>query len=315
MALAETWNALKAKHSGFDCGAAVYGGQQSAAKVRSRALPAFLVGGPPRTGTSWLHEVLMPHARLPVLSKETRFFDLHYERGLDWYLDHFPEAENGRPAGEVAPTYFASAQARERIARTMPQAKLIFIFRHPVQRLVSLYRLKRAYGMVGWDFERELERDPELIGSSRYAAHLLEWQKRFSAEQIQVNLYEDLRHDPQSFVNRIADFLDMPRFQLDERLAGGRQPHASAGMTQPRWYWATRAATAIADWCKGRKLDHLVVGVRNSRLNRLLLGSGAPFPEIPRETLEKIAQLLLPETEKLEAVLGRDLSAWKRLPE
>jgi hypothetical protein len=257
----------------------------------------------------------MPHARLPVLSKETRFFDLHYERGLDWYLDHFPEAENGRPAGEVAPTYFASAQARERIARTMPQAKLIFIFRHPVQRLVSLYRLKRAYGMVGWDFERELERDPELIGSSRYAAHLLEWQKRFSAEQIQVNLYEDLRHDPQSFVNRIADFLDMPRFQLDERLAGGRQPHASAGMTQPRWYWATRAATAIADWCKGRKLDHLVVGVRNSRLNRLLLGSGAPFPEIPRETLEKIAQLLLPETEKLEAVLGRDLSAWKRLPE
>lgn len=316
MALAETWSALRAKQSGFDCGAAaVYGEQKSTATARARALPAFLVGGPPRTGTSWLHEVLLPHARLPVLTKETRFFDLHYERGLDWYLDHFPDAENGRPAGEVAPTYFASAQARERIASTMPQTKLIFIFRHPVQRLVSLYRLKRAYGMVGWDFERELERDPELIGSSRYAAHLLEWQSRFPANQIQVNLYEDLKQNPQLFVNGIADFLGMPRFQLDERLAGGCQPHSSVAMTQPRWHFVTRAATAMADWCKGRKLDRLVVGVRNSRLNRLLLGGGAPFPEIPRATLEKIARLLLPETEKLEAVLGRDLTAWKQVPD
>jgi hypothetical protein len=315
MALVEEWNALRAKNGGVECTTAVYGGQQAAAKAHLRTLPVFLVGGPPRTGTSWLHEVLQPHACLPALSKETRFFDLHYGRGLNWYLDHFPSAGDGRPAGEIAPTYFASPTARERIARTMPQARLVFIFRHPVQRLVSLYRLKRAYGMVGWSLERALELDPELIGSSRYATHLLEWQNRFPADQIQVNLYEDLRRDPQAFVNRIADFLGMPRFRLDERLAGGCAPHASARMTEPKWYLVTRAATAMADWCKGRKLDSLVMGVRNSRLNHLLLGGGAPFPEIPRETMEKIARLLLPETERLEALLGRDLSAWKQLPE
>lgn len=314
MAWARTRDSLETTHTGIERTGVAHRGQY-AEGLAARPLPGFLVGGPPRTGTSWLHGVLQPHAHLPALTKETRFFDLHYERGLDWYRDHFPNAGDGRPVGEVAPTYFASPAARDRIAQAMPEVRLVFIFRHPVQRLISLYRLKRAYGMVGPSLELELERDPELIGSSRYAAHLAGWQSRFPAEQIQVNLYEDLRNDPQSFVDRVADFLGMPRFRLDENSAEGLHPHASARMTEPRWYLATRAATSIADWCKARKLDSLVQGVRNSPLNRLLLAGGAPFPEISRETMEKIARLLLPETEKLEALLGRDLSAWKRIAE
>ena len=33
--------------------------------------------------------------------------------------------------GEVAPTYFASAAARERIAQTVPEAKIVCVFRNP----------------------------------------------------------------------------------------------------------------------------------------------------------------------------------------
>ena len=45
------------------------------------SLPSFFVIGPPRTGSSWLHEVLTPHAILPSPSKEMRFFDNHFNRG------------------------------------------------------------------------------------------------------------------------------------------------------------------------------------------------------------------------------------------
>ncbi len=314
MALAQAWNALRISYGGGEQKAAVDRGPYAGAVVR-RPLPAFLVAGPPRTGTSWLHEVLQPHAHLPGLTKETRFFDLHYRRGLDWYRDHFPCVTDGRPVGEVAPTYFASPEARDRIAAAIPHVKLVFIFRHPVQRIISLYRLKRAYGMVGADLETALDRDPELIGSSRYAAHLVGWQSRFPPDQIHVAFYEDLRRDPQIFVDRIADFLCMSRFLLPPSQLEGCHPHASARMTEPKWYLATRAATSVAEWCKARKLDSLVVSVRNSRLNQWLLSAGAPFPEIPLATIERIDRLLLPETEKLEALLGRDLSAWKRMPD
>ena len=106
------------------------------------AIPStFFVVGPPRTGTSWLHEVLRRHTNLPGPTKETRFFDLHFQRGVKWYRGHFPNLRPDRLSGEVAPTYFASPDARRRIAQTVPTAKLIFIFRNPVQRVVSLYRV------------------------------------------------------------------------------------------------------------------------------------------------------------------------------
>lgn len=276
-------------------------------------LPSFLVVGPPRTGTTWLHEVLNRHAHLPHPTKETRFFDRHYERGLAWYLDHFPGACDERPYGEVAPTYFASAAARSRIAQFLPEVKVVIIFRHPIERLVSLYRLKRAYGMLGWSLDQALERDPELIESSQYASHLSEWQRSFPRQQLSVRLYEELGDDPQAFVDGVVDFVGISRFRLHESQRA--QVAATSHFTEPRSYLATRAATAMADWCKARRLDNMVASVRKSSLMRLFLGGGAPFPEIPPQTKRRIASLVVPEIERLEEMLGRDLSGWKTMPD
>src|SRR5947209_9079616 len=57
-----------------------------------QSLPSFVVIGPPRTGTSWLHDILSKHALLPNPTKETRFFDTHFHKGLDWYRAHFPKS-------------------------------------------------------------------------------------------------------------------------------------------------------------------------------------------------------------------------------
>ena len=271
--------------------------------------PSFLIVGPPRTGTTWLHEVLSHQANLPRPSKETRFFDLHFHRGWQWYLRHFPRPASGQPFGEVAPTYFASAAARDRIALTLPEVKLVVTFRHPVQRLVSLYRLKRAYGLVGWSLETALERDPELLGSSRYATLLRQWQSRFPREQLSINLYDDLSYDPQMFIDRIVDFVGISRFALHP--SQREQVFSTAHLTEPRSYLATRAATAMADWCKARRLDDVVASVRNSSLMKLFLGGGAPFPEIPVHTIKKISAIMRPEIDQLEEMLGRDLSGWK----
>src|SRR4051812_6874199 len=58
----------------------------------SFVLPSFFVIGPPRTGTSWLHEVLSKRVSLSHPTKETRFFDKHFDRGLEWYASHYRKA-------------------------------------------------------------------------------------------------------------------------------------------------------------------------------------------------------------------------------
>src|SRR5437868_64688 len=125
--------------------------------IDERLLPSFFVIGPPRTGSSWLHHVLKPHTLLPGSAKETRFFDNNFQHGLKWYVAHYQKTSEGRRIGEVAPTYFASALARERMAQIVPAAKIVCVFRNPVERIVSLYRLKRAYGLIPWTFEAAMQ--------------------------------------------------------------------------------------------------------------------------------------------------------------
>lgn len=272
-------------------------------------LPSFIVVGPPRTGTSWLHKVLGRCTQLPKPTKETRFFDLHFHKGFDWYLSHFPANNGGGPMGEVAPTYFVSADARERIAEAIPKVKLIFMFRDPVQRVVSLYRMKRAYGMIPWNFEDALEKDSELISSGMYSTQLAEWRRKFPDEQMLVTVYDDLRSDPQQFINSITKFIGIPPITLDKSML--EYVYSSERMTEPRNYLATRTATVLADWCKARRLDTFVDSVRNSPFINLFLGGGDPLTETSPLALKQLGERFLPEVEGIETLLGRPLETWK----
>lgn len=275
----------------------------------AQSFPSFLVIGPPRTGTSWLHDVLRPHTTLPTSIKETRFFDTHFQRGMKWYRAHFPSTLAGKRSGEVAPTYFASELARERIAKTAPAARIVCIFRHPVERILSLYRIKRAYGFIPWKFEQALVHDPELLESSRYATHLKSWQQTFGTDSVLAAFYEDLRDQPQVFLDRVLDFIAVPQFSLtDDQI---KRVHSSETMTHPRSYYRTRSATLIADWCKARRLHHVVAAVKQSALINLFLGGGAPFSELPPSVISNLYELFRPEVEELESMLNRDLSVWK----
>lgn len=272
-------------------------------------LPSFFIVGPPRTGTTWLHSVLSQCAWLSHPTKETRFFDKYFDRGLNWYGAHYKNANGGRVVGEVAPTYFASASARERIARLIPPAKIICTFRDPVDRVLSLYRLKRAYGWISWTFEDALWRDPELMESGRYAAHLREWIRIFGPSQVLATVHEDMQSDPQAYLDKIVDFVGATRVKLQPRHL--QRVLASESLTEPRNYYWTRSALRLAEWSKARRLDGLVSAAKRVGGLGLFVGGGPKFPELARPDRETLRRLFRPEVEKLEVLLNRDLSAWK----
>src|SRR5206468_5156584 len=97
-----------------------------------------------------------------------------------------------------------------------------------------------------------------------------EWQRTLGGESILPTVYDDLRENPQSYVDHLADFIDVPRFELTSTEV--QYVHASENMTHPRNFHHTRRATAIADWFKARRLDHLVAAVKRSPLKKYFLG-------------------------------------------
>ncbi|MFZ0734566.1 MAG: sulfotransferase [Candidatus Sulfotelmatobacter sp.] len=273
------------------------------------SLPSFFIIGPPRTGTTWLHTVLSQRAWLADPTKETRFFDKHFDRGLEWYRSHYRKATDERAIGEIAPTYFSSQQARERIAQLIPHAKIICTFRDPADRVISLYRLKRAYGFIRWTLEEALERDPELIESSRYASHLKEWKKALGESQVLAMLHEDIERDAQLFLDTLASFIGISRVKLVP--AQSRRVFSSDELSEPRNYYWTRGAMVLSEWAKAQRLDSVVAFAKRMGAVKLFVGGGAGFQKVTYSERIKLRKLFRSEVEALEAMLGRDLSGWK----
>lgn len=279
-------------------------------KRHSSALPSFFIIGPARTGTSWLHKVLSEQAALPA-QKETYFFDDNFDKGLSWYRACLGSAMPPKAIGEVAPTYFASVDARERITELIPDAKVACIFRNPVDRVSSLYRLRRAHARIPWTLEEAVERDPELLETSKYATHLKGWQRALGKKNVMVTMYDDLQSDPQNFIDALADFISIPRFTLRVDQLGRTYSSESEKLTYPRSHKLMWIARATADWLVDHHLHTLVTVVKKMGVTSTVLSTKTLFGNVKPETSLKLRQLLRPEIEELESMLDRDLSAWK----
>jgi hypothetical protein len=274
-----------------------------------RALPDFIAVGPPRTATTWLHEVLKGRVGLPANIKETDFFTRFYDRGLDWYADYFRERDGLRVVGEIAPMYFASPRARDRIAKDLPSCKIIVSLRDPVERAYSNYRLLRRITTTKADFERAATTRGDLLESSRYGTHLQSWYDTFGRERVLVLIYDDLESDPQGFLDKVCDFIGIARFPVAASRVGAEKVNTVS--TQPPSPRLGKLARRVIGWFADRHYHRAAGWVRESRLISYMLAGGDPFPPLSAEVAKRMREFYRPEVEKLERLLGRDLSAWK----
>ena len=216
-------------------------------------LPDFLIGGAPRSGTTWLYRLLERHPDIYMATPATpepKFFlvDHLYEKGLAHYAaTWFAAAGDARVAGEKSTDYLESDVAALRIARDLPGVKLVFILREPVARAYSNYLWTRMNGLETESFaaalhlEAQRERDlPEPLKFVRpfsyfsrglYADLLASYLNRFSREQILVLRFEDIEADPASLAVRLHRFLAVDGRPDDARGLGVINPSETDGAT------------------------------------------------------------------------------------
>jgi hypothetical protein len=186
----------------------------------ARLRPTFLVIGEQKCGTSALYAYLLSHPHVfGCLNKEVHFFDRHYACGIAWYAAHFPlraaaKAVRRPVVGEASPGYFASLEAPERIRRFDPDLRLIVLFRDPVDRAYSFFKIAHEAGNLdSFDafVDRALARgdDAIVLQRGRYLDHLQRWHRHFDPEQLLVVRTEDLRERPQETLDRTFEHLGL----------------------------------------------------------------------------------------------------------
>ncbi len=296
-------------------------------------LADFVLAGAMKSGTTTLHEYLLRHPQVFMTTpKEPQFFsrDDVFARGIGWYRGLFAQAAEGQLCGEASTCYTRKLEyprAAERLALHVPNARLIYLLRHPVERTYSHYghlmsaRLAQT-GEPACTFEQALEQFPTLLDSSRYAeqiAHLRRW---FPERQLLVLLLDDLKREPAGALSRLQEFLGLPQADL---LATGRAHSNESGTSLARKR-ARDAARHLRELPLLRWLKRLLPSawrsyLREAAFQRALRSQDvreaqrefrSSLSPLTPATRARLLDQLRPSTEALANLLARDLSDWQR---
>lgn len=175
--------------------------------------PDFIIIGAMKSATSTLHEQLaLQPGFFMSTPKEPNFFsdDQVYELGLDWYANLFSGAGVGDICGESSTHYTKLPdypQTIERMKSYLPSLKLIYVIRHPIERLVSHYIHQWSQNVIKTDINQAIDKFDELINYSRYSMQLAPFIDAYGAENIHIAFSEAFRIRPQYELEKVTRFL------------------------------------------------------------------------------------------------------------
>ena len=219
----------------------------------ARWMPHFLGIGAARAGTSWVAAHLSTHPEIRMGRKEIHFFDRKLG-ALDSsgsardrinqlrYLARFVRARaGGRIRGEITPAYAVlEPEIIGRVAEWMPDARLIFMMRDPIERAWSQARngFPRWRGKplesVGCDeLISYFDSDP-VRRRSDYATCLRAWLEHFPRGQFFFGFLEEIREQPENLLRDLFGFLEVEARPAD-RASLAELVHAAAPAHMPDW--------------------------------------------------------------------------------
>jgi hypothetical protein len=215
----------------------------------------FIVIGAQKCATTTLFELLRQHPEVAMpLEKEVPVFtDPAVDAAaLTRFRQAYLPGSEGKVRGKATPQYMADSAVPGRIARLLPNCKLIAVLRDPLERTRSHYRMGQRRGTETQDFATAVKAllAPERLAASRagtapthrdgyesegdyyvawseYGRILTGYREHFPARQMLVINSEDLKGNPRAVLDRVLAFLDLSR---DFTPAGlGEVMHAGGG--------------------------------------------------------------------------------------
>ena len=197
----------------------------------------------------------------------------------------------------------------DRIADLVPGARMIYLVRDPVDRVVAEYAEQMQWGAVFESIDSALvdADDPRnwLVAGSRYATQLREYLRRFDSAQIKVVDLADLAADPLGTMVEVFDFLGLDRPELDADDFPMLNTRADK-LAIPGWIFALRRGwfARAAHWVPKRPRK-VVTQFAWRRLR-----TPVATPELDERTLAELRRVLQPEVDDLRTLTGQQFATW-----
>lgn len=289
--------------------------------------PDFIIIGAAKSGTTTLYKYLCRHPQIYMCTpKEPDFFsiDINYAKGIDWYSSLFENAKPTQICGEASTTYSRLHQypkTVERIARTVPQVKMIYIMRHPVDRAYSFYihrfkgSLHKSEHAVSNSFEETIKEQSEFIDSSHYYYQIQQYLQSFEQKNFLFLLMEDLIERPVYTTKKILSFL---KVDTNIDLIAQDIIVANKANDYPEWYVRNQllaplkkipGVNTLSSVFPENIKDNIYLRIKKAKYNKWKKSIDTPPPMLPKTRI-MLLEHFKENNLKLAQFLNCDLSHW-----
>ncbi len=287
-------------------------------------LPDFLIIGAAKSGTTTLYKYLSRHPQIYMsLVKEPQFFavDDKYVQGLEWYGSLFSEALPHQICGEASTDYTKYPRYPEtaaRIAQTIPNVKMIYLMRHPVDRAYSYYVHLNRNSKIEETFEEHLSRTSFCFDGSNYMMQIKQYLSFFSRESFLFLLMEELINYPRITLDKVCVFLG-----IDNNIELSQEENIIANSYQNFFRDTIRGkittplkeipgVAQIANLLPQKGRDWIYKNIlKNSFYGQQIQKQHQPLLMKP-ETRQMLIEKFLPLNNELAQFLDQDLSHWNK---
>ena len=297
--------------------------------------PDFVIIGAAKSASTWLHLALRQHPAVYMPASETPFFEDPYYNASDLgpLLAELKAAPPGAVVGIKCPNYLCTPQCAPRLARHLPQARLVAILRNPVDRAISqYYHLIRsgqlpvvpadtafAHYLAGHfdpPYARQL-----VLDFGRYAMGVENFRRAFPSEQLLILTDLDMRRSSLEVFKRVCGFLGVEQTSVPMGVSVPRNQGVyfapfltfiqfmnHHGQTYDPASGLVQLRPGLLGW-GARRLA--LFASRLSAATRIFVRTQEPA--VSQQTRAALLAFYLPDIVELERMTNIDLAPWKVL--
>lgn len=271
-------------------------------------LPNLLVIGAMKCATSSICSFFETHPDVFFLpDSEPDFFsvDENWSRGVASYERLFQDAADFSAIGEGSNSYSnidIYPETPGRIKSVLPDARMIYSVRHPMERIVSTWAQIRMQSPdeISHDINAAVRENPEYtVYPSFYGRQMESYLEHFVKEQIWIGFLEDLKNDNRAFFTSLCQFVSIAPSEREKSAPVWKNPTGGRPILGARYTRLRQAPGATM-------LKALLPAGLKDAAKKMM---SAPTPS----TAELMARLDLPEA--LRAALIDDARRFLELTE
>jgi hypothetical protein len=194
--------------------------------------PEFAIIGSQKSATTFLQTVLQSHPEVFIPDGELATFEdpQYADFDRDEFASRFAPGESATAVGLKRPSYLHEPAVAPRLAKHLPDLKLVVALRDPIERAISAYfhQMRHSFAAVKdvnvglqailrGEWKKEYPRTSQIIDYGAYHSQLSRYLQHYDPDRFFATTYRSIKETPKDTLRALCGFLKIEKKPRPDR--------------------------------------------------------------------------------------------------